>query len=418
MRSAVTASVLFLMATALPVFCNQEPEPNVNSRYTVESVEISPRAEPRLSSGLLGDIRKLVGEHYDQQRVDRLVSQMGKELRGYRVIHRLAKGTRPEALRLVIDVVRSRKDQDVLLPRLVYHSRQNFSFGADLDFEASGNVFTIGMLTDNDELLERHSGFRLGYRRILAGGHVRAGFRAATWRSQWNGAIETALAEQNPQDVPGIYRTRQQVEPEVSIEVLPGVWLDAGVSIQRFQTQFPAARHESSHALISSLRLERRWDISGNAHTLEAGYHLRAATNSLGSDFAYTRHGFEAAYGLRHGKERLLATMTAGVLGGRAPLFDRFVLGNSTTLRGYNKYDVAPLGGSRMAHGSLDYRHRPFRVVYDVGTVYDRGGRARVLHSLAAGLTTGWRRESLCFLIAFPLKEGRAEPVFLLGMNF
>ena len=71
-----------------------------------------------------------------------------------------------------------------------------------------------------------------------------------------------------------------------------------------------------------------------------------------------------------------------------------------------------------MVHGSLDYRHRPFRVVYDVGTVYDRNRKARVLHSLAAGLTTGWRREQLSFLIAFPLREGRAEPIFLVGMNF
>ena len=33
----------------------------------------------------------------------------------------------------------------------------------------------------------------------------------------------------------------------------------------------------------------------------------------------------------------------AGVLTGTAPLFERFSLGNTTTLRGWNKYDLAPL---------------------------------------------------------------------------
>ena len=48
----------------------------------------------------------------------------------------------------------------------------------------------------------------------------------------------------------------------------------------------------------------------------------------------------------------------AGVINGDAPLYERFVLGDSTTLRGWNKFDLDPLGGSHVVHGSIDYRYR------------------------------------------------------------
>lgn len=409
---------ILVLLFALPARCNRDEDPNVNSRYTVESVEISPRAESRLTQSVRDDIRKLVGAPFRQEEVDRVLSAMRKQLSGYRIAQRMAKGTRPDSVRIVIDVIRLRRDQDIIVPRLAYHSRQNFSFGIDTDWEHAGHVLTAGLITDNDQLLERYSGIRGGYRRIAAGGRFRGGFVVESFRAQWNPAVQTAVDAQTTDAVPGIYRTRLHAQPEVSVEILPGVWLDAGISIQRFQVQFPAARYESSHALISSLRLERQWEASSFRHRFEAGYHLRAATSSLGSDYLFTRHAIDASYRFRAGADRMEVRFLAGALSGRAPLIDRFVLGNTTTLRGYNKYDVAPLGGNRMAHGSLDYRHKPFRVVYDVGSVYDRGGRSRVLHSLAAGLSTGWRRESLSFLIAFPLREGRAEPVFIVGMNF
>lgn len=415
----VVFCILAWMLCCQPGFCNQDPDANVNSRYTVESVEISPRAESRLSSTLKSDIRSLVGVKFSQEAIDRLAQRMRKELRGYRVIQRITKGTNPESLRVVFDVVRS-KTQDVVLPRLVYHSKQNFTFGADASLGNDDHRVKFGILTDNDELLERYSGIRGGYERVAAGGRFRGGFVVESFRAQWNPAVQTALASaENTEDVPGIYRTRFHAQPEVRVQVLPGVTIGAGLSLQRFQTQFPAARQESSHALISSLRFDQRWEPPGaGKHTLVAGYDLRAATRSLDSDFSYTRHGFHAEYVFQKGSDSVEASFVGGTLSGRAPLFDRFVLGNSRTLRGYNKYDVAPLGGSRMAHGSIDYRHRWVRVVYDTGTVYSRGSSGKVLHSLAAGITSGHRRDAISFLVAFPLREGRAEPVFILGMNF
>ena len=98
-------------------------------------------------------------------------------------------------------------------------------------------------------------------------------------------------------------------------------------------------------------------DFKHSFRPREAGYDLRAATRSLGSDFAYARHSARAQYSVRVHKEYISASFTAGLMNGRAPLFDRFILGNANTLRGYNKYDVAlqprrqyqgaPLSGGR-----------------------------------------------------------------------
>ena len=51
---------------------------------------------------------------------------------------------------------------------------------------------------------------------------------------------------------------------------------------------------------------------------------------------------------LTRGKSVIIDDLTAGFITGRAPLFERFVLGNGTTLRGWNKFQLDPLGGSRM----------------------------------------------------------------------
>ena len=42
-------------------------------------------------------------------------------------------------------------------------------------------------------------------------------------------------------------------------------------------------------------------------------------------------------------------------------------------LRGWNKYDLDPLGGSRVVYNSLDYRYGMFDVFYDTGAIWDPG---------------------------------------------
>ncbi len=150
-------------------FCNQDSDTNVNSRYTVESVEIPPKAESKLSHGLKDDIRSIVGVKFSQEAVDKLTQRIKKELRGYQIAQKVTKGAKPESLRVIYEVMRKNPDF-VVQPRLAYHSKQNFTFGAIGDFGDVNNRVSFGILTDNDELLERYSGFRGGYSRTAAGG--------------------------------------------------------------------------------------------------------------------------------------------------------------------------------------------------------------------------------------------------------
>ena len=78
----------------------------------------------------------------------------------------------------------------------------------------------------------------------------------------------------------------------------------------------------------------------------------------------------------------------AGGISGDAPLFERFSLGDSRTLRGWDKYDIAPAGGDRMFHTSLEYRYRGLALFLDSGSVWD-DGTTRACASRRESASTG-----------------------------
>lgn len=109
---------------------------------------------------------------------------------------------------------------------------------------------------------------------------------------------------------------------------------------------------------------------------------------------------------------------TAGAIVGDAPFFDRFVLGSSSTLRGWDRFLLDPLGGNRVVHNEVSYGYRigPGAVegFYDAGAIWQSGGPAVVRHSVGVGYKQG------IFVIAtaLPVRDGRIEPVFIAGMNY
>ena len=114
-------------------------------------------------------------------------------------------------------------------------------------------------------------------------------------------------------------------------------------------------------------------------------------------------------------------TVVAGAIYGQAPLFERFVLGDSTLLRGWNKFDLDPLGGNRMAYGSVTYGYHIVRVFYDTGSVWDQGKTPERKQSVGIGVSGGlgvFQRGAFLLALAFPLREGRVDPVLIAGMNF
>jgi len=405
---------LWLLCAAALVAGNQEPAANVNSRYTVESVEIRPPDKFKVSDTLAGEMRKLIGVKFDHEVLERLGRRIRRELKMRVVSMKVTKGTQPDHVKVFYEPSERGQNTDVVQPRFIYHAKQNFTFGADATWRHSGHNFSGGILTDNDELIERYSGVRGGYERSgLAANHLAIKFDLETWRAQWSGATRAAL-DTSP-EVPGIYRTRFHFRPAATVTIVKPLTVTAGISFQSFETQFPAARTENSTAAFGTLRFRGEWEPSPvHHHKLDAGYNLRAATRTLDSDFVYTRHFWDIQYTYKGAHDTLIAAGMAGSIYGRAPLFERFVLGNSRTLRGWNKYDLDPLGGDRMGHGSLDYRYRWFRAVYDVGSTWRRGQQAQVRQSIAAGLG----EDSFWALVAFPIREGRADPIFMIGLNF
>jgi hypothetical protein len=418
MRYAWLASILW---SSLLLAGSPEQEMNVNTRYTVESVELAGDGPAGISTGLRGELKRLVGAKLNPAALDDLATRIRQELHVRAVTHRLLRGQIPEHVRVVFDVRGTPAKFEASLPKLVYSTEGGFSGLAEGTATVGWHAFTFGLVSDGDNLAERYSGILARYEdKRLDSDRIRFRLDFEDYHEQWNPATTNALSQAGAEsDTSGIYRTRQNIEPLVTFVLLGGapggLNLTMGTSFERFQTQFPAARTESANAMVTTLRYHRRVEGSdANQQEWDAGYSLRAATNLLGGDFAYARHQGDVAYVYSWGRSQILDNLTAGVIDGRAPLFERFILGNSTFLRGWNRFELDPLGGSRVVANTVEYRYRLLDVFYDNGAIWDQGQAAVLRHSLGVGV----RQNGLYAALAFPIREGHIEPVFMVGMNY
>jgi hypothetical protein len=239
---------------------------------------------------------------------------------------------------------------------------------------------------------------------------------AESYRSQWNSATLAAS-----RDFEGIYRERHAIEPTVAIQLLKSLEWSGGLRFSRLQVQYPDARFESAHALMTALRFAKEMQgaaAGGAMSRVDAGYNVRAGLGALGSDFAYTRQAADARYQMTWGAARrqdLIADVRIGRITGTAPLLERFVLGNSQTLRGWNRFDLAPRGGYQVAHATCEYRFRGWRVLYDTGGLWVEGQATSARHSVGAGYIS---KEGVSAVIAFPLRDNQITPILTLGYTF
>jgi hypothetical protein len=417
MKSLVLLAVIAISPLPATPTTDSSTADNVNSRYTVESVELSKYLDKRMPRGLREELDQLVGRNFDPRLVSDLASKIRDQLHVV-VRHRIEKGLQPDHVRVIYEARERRWDEDdAKVTKLSYHQKQGWTAGLELGFDAGNNRFEFGAQSDADRLLERYSGFNAGYERRF-GEYIRFRFDFDTFHQEWNPATEQAMASRP--DLPGIYRERYSMEPALVFLITPNLSLSTGLSVQHFQTQFPAARFEAANAVVTTLRHRRRWQSSGSVagHELDAGYSLRAATNLFDSDFVYTRHAIDASYSLRFGRQMVMMRALAGSMSGRAPLFERFALGDTRTLRGWNKFDVDPVGGSRVAHGSIQYQCRPVGVFYDTGSVWDRNRPVVARHSVGLTLALGALKDGPYITVAFPIRSGSITPLFMLAMNF
>jgi len=103
----------------------------------------------------------------------------------------------------------------------------------------------------------------------------------------------------------------------------------------------------------------------------------------------------------------------AGAITGHAPLFERFTLGDSTTLRGWDKYAIAPAGGDRVIYSSIEYRYTGLALFLDVGSVWDENTESKVRVSTGFGFHAG----PAFFVVGFPLNTDNLSAIVTMGLR-
>jgi len=404
---------------------DQSSDLNVNSRYIIESIHFVDQRQYKLSTSALDEISRLVGAKVSSEALDRLALRIRAELRAHDVTFKLTRGAQPEAVRVLIQVDRAGGSFDASVPNLSYNSTLGFTGTGQLTSTIGANAFTLRALHDGDTLIERFSGIQAKYERVgLAHGRISLGFEFDGYQDQYSNSTIAALANSSQTSSlgAGAYGSRLNYEPSATFVLAAPLTLTVGLSFEQLNNLPSAARSESANAVINTLRYHRRWTESGDStQELDAGYSLRAATTALGSDLAYTRHVAHLKYNYSSRTQSVEVTMLAGAIYGQAPLFERFALGDSTLLRGWNKYDLDPLGGNRLAYGSVTYGYHIMRVFYDTGSVWDQGKSPEAKDSAGIGVSSGLgvlEKGAFLVALAFPLRQGHVTPVLIAGMNF
>jgi hypothetical protein len=407
-----------LICASLLAAGTTDSETNINTRYTVEDVlvstgtwtaRIASENQQKLSSSLRKDILSLIGEKFNPAALDGLAHRLRRELHARTVDHRILRGKKPEYVQVVFDVRLNPTRFDVSVPKFLYQGEQGWSGTVEGTATVGQQAFTLGLVSDGDVLVERYTGMEGRYEDAHLGtDRLHFDLEVDSYHEKWNDAT-LALA---PPD--GIYRARQNIQPMLTLLPSRQLSFSVGTSFEQMEEIEPAAHTVAANSLVAGARYQHGFEGSDFLQDVEGDYSLRAGMRTLGSDFGYSRHRWRARYGLTRGKHTVSDELTGGVLIGNAPLFERFVLGNSGSLRGWNKVDIDPIGGNRMVENSVEYRYGVLEVFYDTGAVWNSGATAAARNSLGAGLREG------CFslAVAFPVREGRMDPVFMLGMNY
>ena len=401
----------------------QDSELNVNKRYTVDTVIVSGKGWKtniadqqieRMSTGLRKDLLALIGQKLNTGVLDGLAARLKKEFTARDVTHQVFRGDIPDHVRVEFEIRPARFGIDATVTKFLYDSKEGWNGAGSLGFTVQQNSFAFGLASDGDTLNERFAGMAARYEnKHLGTDRLGLRFQIESYHQQWNQSTLDALAAPHPQ-TSDPYRERQNFQPTATITLAKPLTLEVGVAFQRFQNQYPAAHIEAANALVSALRYHHRMPDAEYQQDLDADYTLRAATKVLGSDFVYTSHTAGLRYRVAHGKHQLMEQVTAGTVSGQAPLVDRFVAGNSYYLRGWNKYDIDPIGGNRLMHNTVEYRYGPFQAFYDAGSVWDNGQPATARHSVGVGF-----KESIFSLaVAFPIRSGHVEPIIMIGMIY
>ncbi len=355
-----TARVVFVVGRMR----DQDRQANVNARYVVDEVEIVGIDEARLDQTLRDDLHALVGKPLDWDQDERLMTRLREALPDYTVARSIVRGGQPGQITLVFRVSRPESARwlrfEPVDSNALFHSDQGW--GANLALGIGGDDFRVTPIIpiDNgDDLIEEYSGFGLrGESRKVGTERVGVFFEWSTYDQNWRD--QTLLAMASRPDLPALYRNRMGVTPLLKFAFTPQLSVGGGVAITE----------------LDSL--------------VEPGDY------AVGSD-----------------RQQVVVSAMGGAIDGDAPMFERFAIGDTRTLRGWDKWAITPVGGNRLFATTLEFRYRAVGVFLDSGSVWDSGTENHLRFSTGVTFAPG----PVFFTLAFPLNTDEFHAVFAMGLR-
>jgi outer membrane protein assembly factor BamA len=403
---------------------------NINSRYVVDAIQFE-GMKVRISDELNAELQMMVGGNVNSAQLGSLGDRIGNENAGLNAIvtWKLQRSSQPQHVNVVYDVRKARNTLGVSLAGGAYHSRQGFSsplFKVSYTYTPAGTL-SFWMINSADELIERYAGYGVGYG--MGNQTLRFELKYSSYRTQWK--TNTLEADQQSNQSPGLYRLHDTLSghatfkyPLTARTLLNG---SAGLEFGELQMQSPRLGFQKSNAVTGHLESSYSRRSGMQSQIFGGSYDIAAGTGVIDSDFIYARHEAKFDYIYTRQPHTIQFNFLAGRVTGNAPMHARFSIGNSRTLRGWNKYEINPLGGNRVVYGSAGYTYKVITGFYDVGSVWDSEQPRDIRHSVGVRLSKGRCRNRLiphpdleCFslTVGFPINGGNARPAFILGMGF
>ena len=413
---------------------NDDLKTNINSRYIIDAVEFE-GLKVRISEELKAELDDLVGDNVNSALLNNLRDRIARDNPGMNadVTWKLQRSASAQHVKVVYEVRRAKNNLSFGLTGGSYHSRQGFSIpklSLNYTHEPIG-TFKFWMANNADELIERYAGYGVGYSlgtQPLQSVRIRLDLNYSSYRAQWK--TNTLEADQQSIHSPGLYRLRDTLSGFVNFThpLSPRMLLtaDAGVEFTEVQMQTPTTGFQKSNNVRAGIQSSYSRRPGTYSHEWGWAYRISAGTGVLDSDFIYARHEVTGHYTFTDQPHSIQFDFQAGRITGDAPMYERFSIGNARTLRGWNKYEINPLGGNRVVYGSAGYGYKIITGFYDVGSVWDSGERSELRQTVGVRLGKPRCRLTLlvphpeCFSVAvgFPINGGNARPSFILGMGF
>jgi hypothetical protein len=414
-----SARIVFVVARMR----DPEQQANINTKYIVEEVRTRGVSQSAIEKALIDDMNALVGKPLDSEQAERIENRLRAAFPDYDVSHRTARGSEVGKIDLIFELRRTERSRWLRFEPIeangTYHTEQGW--GMFVEIPIGGRDIRVTPLfawDTTDDLLEEYDGLGIRFeaRRL---GTERLGLSLeGTWFNQeWRD--QTIVASALNPTLPGLYSERSTFTPMLSFAITRNLRISGGVGItelEALEALIPQPPPTMANVGIGSIgySFDHRERNGEPGHNVEAAFTVRSGMSSLESDYEYTRSLGQAEYRFKLKKHRVIVSGMGGVINGEAPMFERFALGDARTLRGWDKFQISPVGGDQMFHTTVEYRWSGLQVFFDTGSVWNKGADRQVRSSVGFGFAS----DQAYLTLGIPLNTDDLSVSFMMGLRF